>query len=222
MKNILIIFLIFTFGSGYSQNNELKGIIEIKLLDLQYKDSIHFYNTPNLDDKYISIYNVSEHDRIFNYSNSIEDQGRLFNITKNLTEFNPIYFYYDYFIMNPICVGFNGDFYKIIISNGNYKYLYKPSNYLRFESFKNLFGNKEILVDKSNTFYEKPDLNSVKVEYDDYLTYKVISINKDWLKIRSIPNIFLDDNEDENEPTYEGWIKWKDGETVFIHFLLRP
>jgi len=217
--------LIFIVESSYSQINELKAIIEIKLLDLQYKDSIHFYNTPNLDDRYISIYNVTEHDRILNYSNNIEDQGRLFNITKNLIEFNPIYFYYDYFIMNPICVGFNGDFYKIKISNGNYKYLNKFSDYLHFVSFKSLLGSKEILVNKLNTFYDKPDETSMKVDFNDRLTYEVIAINNDWLKLRSLPEIYFDDLdqvEDEDDPIYEGWIKWKEGEEVFIHFLLRP
>ncbi len=223
MRITFFILMIFEIDSCYSQKGNVFGIAELSLLSLHKSDTIYIYNTTNLKDKYIGIFDASENqDHVFYYDDFKSDPRKLSSIREYLVNFSPRFFYPDYNILFPVVVGESEYFYKIKINEEEYKYLSKNSSFFEFLSFTYLFDRYEVLIDESNKFYESPDIKSAIVEVDYNLTYEVISIDGDWAKLRSLEPLYYEIEVEEDSLEYEGWTMWKKDEIILIEFLFHP
>lgn len=220
MRFAIFIILVLKIGPTYSQSDDILGIAELALLDIDLNDTIYIYNSPNLDDKYIGIFDPTENqDNVFYYYDFKSDIKRLSSIRKNLEDFNPKFFYYDYSMLFPIIVEECEYFYKIKIDKDKYKYLAKNTSFIRFISYKYLLSNYDVLVNENNKFYETPDTKSNTITADYYLTYKVVVIRGDWIKLRSIEPLYY---EGDDFIEIDGWTRWKKGDNILVGFLFHP
>ncbi|MDR6241595.1 hypothetical protein HNQ88_004682 [Aureibacter tunicatorum] len=176
------------------------------------------YNSPNIHDVYIKLY--KNDDEIFFQEE--HHSARLREIHSLCQEFQPVFFYQEYNILNPVYVAVvQNKFYKIRINKGNYKYIaiddkhkFNAIRILKvFESFEILTNNSQV---KSAPDENAGHINASLVEFIEF------GKNPEWIKVKSIEDLWLDEESDPNYEVKEGWVRWRNKDKILIHFRLLP
>ncbi|WP_338396043.1 hypothetical protein [Fulvitalea axinellae] len=198
----------------------------MKISELGKSDTLHIYNSPNTSDKFISIF-TTEKVRFVHHKSGKEDL--LANISTHLNSFRPQFFYPEYSILNPVCIEILPLFYKIKINKSEFKYLLRNKRH-RFESFSYLLVQNDILLGTKLTVHQQPDLLSKRVDLKDQNLLSFIRFNRkdsEWIYVEAIKDTWFEEPEDtaseeEKSKSPKGWIRWRKGNDILIHFRLLP
>lgn len=184
MIRILIPLLIILSSSLPGQNRSI-GVVTIN--KYEKSDSLVFYN----DDKTVWL----KFDPYFR-----EDESS-FTMPSN---FSPLAFHPDYFLLVLRVVEIKGGFAKVVIDEDQKKYSKVDLNsqtlkYLEWSDF--ISGISEVELPNKNEIYKTPE-SELKIDFsrDEYIEFKPHKVSDDWLQIK-----WSNGNE-----SYSGWVKWRD------------
>lgn len=209
MKHIIYIIALMLSIKAFGQDNitignEL-GVLEANIET--YKEAIVIYNKDgsewmkfdfNYEERMTDKHNYKEGDikKLFHWNN----------------EFDPYTFSFDYALAMFICIGIEGDRYKVIVNKktGLEKYI-KKDHFWILRNWQNHILKSVCSIDfdsKTNPLKNalKENSQSIPIKANIDPAISPLMIKGDWLKIKYT----------ENDIDKTGWIKWRKGNKIII------
>ncbi|MDB5125300.1 MAG: hypothetical protein JWP94_3429 [Mucilaginibacter sp.] len=216
MKGIalIVVVLILSFDKSFSSSNVDHFLITDKLCsvssntrvrwDQQKKDSGVVVLKESYQDKLVVL-------RMYNKNGSVWLSFK-FTDDFNSKLLNPLSLKTDDGILVFKCVGEDKNFYAVVVSQDKnlIKFIKKSDSNFLFQTWqKRILSVFSVDFDgKKNPLRERPSIGSKQLHYRNNDFYHPVSINGDWLKVKS------------NETNQTGWIKWRDSKGQMLIDLI--
>lgn len=227
MKNItLLICLIFSLQKTFAQNGLIisKGVLySTKESIFILPDSLSILN----NDESINTKLLIQNDEIkIEYSvtqNELKDNQTLkkvypFYYTENSKYNAPLpnivirAYYPDYGVFVMDANKINDKEYEVYI-NGEWKKI-KSNNILIYKEWKDFIKTLLIKLPENVNLYSHENIKSKKIKTKNNLSYRVIEVNGDWIKIECNKNC---DNCSKKQ-NIKGWVKWRNKNKLMVCF----
>lgn len=211
-KNFLIILFLVSFSLICKAQTDLEiGVISI---NFNSKTIIKFYGNPkdNKPARTIEFFN----DKSINSWN-------IKNLEIQRQWLKPEVLWLDYSALNFRCKTKAKGWYEVIVNNQTGKTFWIKNNrlteFLSWESYlKNMFGIQRISNFKQ-AIKKSPAKNSSETKYVGKDCFQVKSMKGEWIEIFT-PHYCKDGYTDSKTKIQSGWIKWKNGNILLIHYFI--
>lgn len=210
--SLIVVVLVLSFDKSFSSNVNY-SVITDKLFSVgsnsrvnwsqQKKDSGVVVLKESYQDKLVVL-------RIYNKNGSVWLSFK-FTDDFNSKILNPLSLKTDDGILVFKCVGEDKNFYEVVVSQTKnlIKFIKKSDSNFQFQTWqKRILSVFSVDFDgKKNPLMERPSVSSKRLHYRNNDFYQPVSINGDWLKVKS------------NETNQTGWVKWRDNKGQMLELI---
>lgn len=211
----IILPFIFLTPSVFAQPNLIKGQGLITV-DTEKMPTLKFFNTPDAKEpvNIIQIFNDPSIDS-YNIKNIKE-------ISKDW--FNPLHCHLDYYIFYLQCIDTNDSWYQIVINEKtDLKYWIKKADcleYITWESFISHVVSVIPIDSNDNPILLSPTPDAQKAQRQLINCLAPVSVDGDWMKVRIEPAVCDMSSEISENEIFDGYIRWRKGNTLLIEYYL--
>jgi hypothetical protein len=203
-----IIILITILTKSYGQVTLGTGIVKIEFDD---KTIVDFYNKPTdqtqskriefVDDKEINSWNIK-------------------NLDKEKVWLKPELLWLDYSQFNFRCKSTTKEWLEVIVNNEDGTSLWIKRNekikFLTWEDYLKDVFSVDRREDKKQKIRKQPKDKAEEIKYEGRDCFQVKPLKGDWIEISTTD--YCDEKGEKKVEIKSGWIKWRLGEELLIHY----